>query len=221
MDGIIIASAILDKKNIEVVKREKIPLVAIEKIFNDNEISQIAIKNIEISKKAVNYLIGLGHKKVGFISEPISIGKLENRLKGYKEALKENGLPYDKSLVFISKFLEKEELGDSYKYIMNNFSKIKECTALFITSDIVAVSTVKAIFDFGLKVPDDISIIGFDGLEISKYIRPPISTVVQPRYDMGYKSMEMLSEKIDECSIKNEELRAELVIRETSLRSLK
>ena len=220
LDGIIVASAILDEKNIEKLIKESIPLVIIEKFYKDQKVPSITIKNIEISKEAVNYLISLGHKRIGFISEPISIGKLENRFKGYKEALKENRLQYDKSHVFISESLEKEQLRDSYEYIISNFDKIKECTALFITSDIVAIPTIKAIFDIGLKVPDDISIIGFDGLEISKYVRPPISTVMQPRYDMGYRSMEMLSEVIENGTVENTELKAELIIRKSSVKAL-
>ena len=67
LDGIILVSAILDKRNIEIIIRENIPLIAIENILKDKKIPHIAIKNIEISKEAVNYLIGLGHKKIGFI----------------------------------------------------------------------------------------------------------------------------------------------------------
>ena len=220
LDGIIIASAILDKKNIEKLIKNKIPLVIIEKFYRNQKVPNITIKNIEISKEATNYLIGLGHKKIGFISEPVSIGKLENRFNGYKEALKENRIEYDESHVFINESLEREQLNNSYEYIKKNINRIKECTALFITSDIVAIPTIKAIFDYGLKVPDDISIIGFDGLEISKYVRPPISTIMQPRYDMGYKSMEMLSEVIENGTIENTELKAKLIIRNSSVKAL-
>jgi DNA-binding LacI/PurR family transcriptional regulator len=220
LDGVIIASAILDEKNIEKLIKENIPLVIIEKFYKDQKVPNITIKNIEISKEAVDYLISLGHKKIGFISGPISIGKLENRFKGYKEAFKENNLPHDESHVFISESLVREQLNNSYEYIKKNLNKIKECTALFITSDIVAIPTIKAIFDDGLKVPDDISIIGFDGLEISKYVRPPISTIIQPRYDMGYRSMEMLSGIMDGRVVENTELKAEFIIRESSVRDL-
>jgi DNA-binding LacI/PurR family transcriptional regulator len=220
LDGIIIASAILDEKNIEKLIKENIPLVIIERFYKDQKVPNITIKNIEISKEAVNYLISLDHKNIGFISGPISIGKLENRFKGYKEALKENNLQYDKSHVFISESLEKEQLRDSYEYIISNIDKIKECTALFISSDILSISTIKAIFDSGVNVPDDISIIGFDGLEISKFVRPTISTIVQPRYDMGYKSMEMLLKVINNKKVKDIGLKAELVIRESTIKNL-
>ncbi len=220
LDGIIIASAILDEKNIEKLIKENIPLVIIERFYSRQKIPNIFIKNVEISKKAVNYLISLGHKKIGFISEPVSMGKLENRFKGYKEALKENRVEYDVSHVFISEFLEREQLENSYKYIVDNINKIKECTALFISSDILAISAIKAIFDNGVNVPDDISIIGFDGLEISNFVRPAISTIVQPRYDMGYKSMEMLSKVINSKKVNDIELKAELVIRESTINIL-
>jgi len=214
-DGTIIASAIFDEKNIEKLIRANIPLVNIEKFYIKKRIPSIFLKNIEISKKAVNHLINLGHKKIGFISEPISIGKISNRFEGYKQALKENGLKYDNSYVFISKFLEREHHEKSYQYILSNIKKIKECSALFIPSDVLAISTMKAVFDFGLKVPDDISIIGFDGLEISKFVRPSLSTIIQPRYEMGYKAMEILLKIIDGKNVKNVELQPEFVIRES------
>ena len=87
LDGVIMASAILDTNNIERLKAHNTPLVIIEKFIKDTDIPTISIKNLEISRKAVNYLAGLGHKNIGFMGEPLEVGKVDSRFRGYKLSL--------------------------------------------------------------------------------------------------------------------------------------
>jgi len=212
IDGIIISSAILDRQNLVKINEQKVPVVAIEKVVNDSLLSCITIKNREISKRAIEYLIGLGHKKIGFISEPLDIGNLRNRYKGYKEALSENGLILDESVVFIDDTFMGQRYLAYYNFTKKNLEKIKSCTALFITSDEAALAVMKALSDEGIIVPDDISIIGFDGLDVSKYVIPSITTIIQPRYEMGFKAMELLLDLMDGKSAPSVEFKAELSI---------
>jgi len=212
IDGIIISSAILDKQNLVKIREQKVPVVAIEKIVNDSLISCITIKNREISKSAIEYLINLGHKKIGFISEPLDIGNLRNRFIGYKEALSDNGLTLDETIVFIDNAFKGQRYLAYYDFTKKNLEKIKSCTALFITSDEAALAVMKALSDAGINIPDDISIVGFDGLDMSKYLIPSITTIVQPRYEMGFKAMELLLDLIDGKDAPSIEFKAELLI---------
>lgn len=212
IDGIIVSSAILDKQNLVKIKDQKVPFVAIEKVVNDSLISCITIKNREISKKAIEYLINLGHKKIGFISEPLDIGNLRNRFIGYKEALSDNGLALDDTVVFIDDTFKGQRYLAYYNFTKKNLEKIKSCTALFITSDEAAIAVMKALSDEKVSVPDDISIIGFDGLDVSKYLIPSITTIVQPRYEMGFKAMELLLDLMDGKNAPSVEFKAELLI---------
>src|SRR4030042_223605 len=221
LDGIIISSAILDRQNLAKIEEQKIPVVAIEKIVDDSLISCITIKNKEISKRAIEYLINLGHKRIGFISEPLDIGNLRYRFKGYREELSDNGLPLDESIVFIDETFRGQRSLTYYDFIKKNLEKIKSCTALFITSDEAALAVMKALSDEGTSVPDDISIIGFDGLDMSKYLIPSITTIVQPRYEMGYKAMELLLDLIDGKNAASIELKAELLIGESTAKPKK
>jgi len=195
-DGIIICSAILDNNNLKILIDHGLPTVIIEKFISDKRIPYVCIKSREITKEAINHLIELGHRRIGFISQPVEIGKQENRFKGYKDSLEENNIEFQESRIFIMKKLEKETFETSYSFIKNNFPRIMGCSAIFATSDIMAISAIKVIKDMGFKVPDDLSVIGFDGLTISNYIHPSLSTIVQPRYDMGFKAMQMLSSLI-------------------------
>ena len=151
------------------------------------------------SKKLVEYLISLGHKKIALIgprSDDESIGKL--RLLGYKKALEENGIEFDEKLVFYSnKGLNPYSLEHGYevgkKIVKENIS----CTAIYAISDTIAMGAMKAIYDFGKKVPEDYSLAGFDGLEINKYLLKPITTIVQPASEIAYKSVKDLFKIID------------------------
>jgi DNA-binding LacI/PurR family transcriptional regulator len=215
-DGIIICSAILDNDNLKKIIDHDLPAVIIEKFISDKRIPYVCIKSREITKEAINHLVGLGHKKIGFISQPVNIGKQESRFKGYKDSLKENNIEFQESRIFIMKKLEKETFEISYTFIKNNFSKIMECSAIFATSDIMAISAIKVINDMGLQVPKDLSVIGFDGLSVSNYIYPSLTTIVQPRYDMGFKAMQMLSNVIDGESVESQELQASLLYRDST-----
>ena len=151
------------------------------------------------SKKLVEYLISLGHKKIALIGpryDDESIGKL--RLLGYKKALEENGIEFDEKLVFYSnKGLNPYSLEHGYevgkKIVKENIS----CTAIYAISDTIAMGAMKAIDDFGKKVPEDYSLAGFDGLEINKYLLKPITTIVQPASEIAYKSVKDLFKIID------------------------
>ncbi|EGC83309.1 LacI family DNA-binding transcriptional regulator [Anaerococcus hydrogenalis] len=151
------------------------------------------------SKKLVEYLISLGHKKIALIGpryDDESIGKL--RLLGYKKALEENGIEFDEKLVFYSnKGLNPYSLEHGYevgkKIVKENIS----CTAIYAISDTIAMGAIKAIDDFGKKVPEDYSLAGFDGLEINKYLLKPITTIVQPASEIAYKSVKELFKIID------------------------
>ncbi len=216
LGGVIMASAVLDSNNIERLKAHNIPLVIIEKFITDKEIPTISIKNLEVSKKAVCYLADLGHKNIGFLGEPLEVGKVDSRFRGYKKALEDSGIPFNQELVFVDEKFRGEKFGSSYDYILANIERIKKCSALFITSDKVAITVIKALKNHGISVPEGMSIIGFDGLEISRFINPALSTVVQPKYEMGYEAMKLLLKVINGQPHEDVELKAALLIGEST-----
>ncbi|MCL6088352.1 MAG: LacI family transcriptional regulator [Actinobacteria bacterium] len=216
LDGIIIATSLLEPKNFDIISMSKVPVVTIEKFLKDPFVPSITIKNREISKKAVEYLISIGHRKIGFISEPLNIGKVESRLRGYKDALADAGINYDDFVVFIDECLAEEIFDNCYNYVKNIFSKKIDLTAIFASTDIIAVSAIKALNDLCYKVPDDISIIGFDGLEITKYTSPSLTTVIQPRYEMGREAMSLLLKIINGEKFENIDLKAKIEIRQST-----
>lgn len=161
------------------------------------------------SEKAVNYLISLGHKKIAIIG-----GKRGNhdgidlRYTGAVNCIQKNGLHFDQRYYVESKFL----LAESYKAMSKLLVPHLSATAVFAMSDIMAIGAAKAITDAGLKVPEDISIIGFDGIDISYFYNPSLATIKQPSKEIAQKSVEVLVRRI-----RGEEVVSNQILLETQL----
>jgi LacI family transcriptional regulator len=151
--------------------------------------SSVIIENEKAAFKAVDYIASLGHKKIGIITtgeEDRTIGKL--RFEGYKKALKGNDIEYNERFVEIGEYT----FESGFEAMNKLLKKQLGITAVFATTDIMAIGASKAILSNGLKIPEDISVVGFDGIDYSMYFHPSITTVVQPVEEMGKKSIDLL-----------------------------
>ncbi len=151
--------------------------------------SSIGIDNILSAKEATQYLIDKGHNNIAMLlGEKNDVGISGLRLEGYKEALKKNNIEFLDENVFIGDY----SYEGAYKNTLEILNNRKDITAIFSISDIMAVGAAKAVLDKGLKVGEDISIVGFDGMDISKYYNPGITTVKQPKKQMANNSIDLL-----------------------------
>lgn len=156
---------------------------------NKTLFSSVIIENKEAAYKAVDYIASLGHKKIGIITtgeEDRTIGKL--RFEGYKKALEKNSIEFNENFVEIGEYTFESGFAAMNKLL----DKKIDLTAVFVTTDIMAIGASKAILARGLKIPGDISIVGFDGIDYSLYFHPSLTTVVQPVEEMGKKSIDLL-----------------------------
>lgn len=153
-----------------------------------NNISSVCVNDMLAAKNAVDYLFDHGHEKIAVIGGKRQKNDLVSlRYQGVLQSFKEHGTLFDESLYAESKF----SLVDSYT-VMSNFIEEKKFTAIFAMSDIMAIGAAKAIFDAGLRVPDDISIIGFDGIDMAYFYNPSLATIRQPSDEIATKSVELL-----------------------------
>ncbi|WP_300347080.1 LacI family DNA-binding transcriptional regulator [Clostridium sp.] len=151
--------------------------------------SSIGIDNILSAKEATQYLIDKGHNNIAMLlGEKNDVGISGLRLEGYKEALKKNNIEFLDENVLIGDY----SYEGAYKNTLEILNNRKDITAIFSISDIMAVGAAKAVLDKGLKVGEDISIVGFDGMDISKYYNPGITTVKQPKKQMANNSIDLL-----------------------------
>ncbi|WP_432667546.1 LacI family DNA-binding transcriptional regulator [Wukongibacter baidiensis] len=155
--------------------------------------SSVVIENEKAAFEAVEYLCRLGHKEIGIIvtgQEDRCIGKL--RFEGYKRALAEYNIEYNENYFEIGEYT----FESGFDAMNRLLDKDIDLTAVFVTSDIMAIGASKAILAKGLRIPEDISIVGFDGIEYAEYFHPSISTIKQPDEGLGKKSVEILFDLI-------------------------
>ena len=146
-----------------------------------SKFSSIGIDNVLAAKASIQYLIDKGHRNIGILlGEKNDVGISGLRLEGYKKALEEN--------VFIGDY----DYSGAYRVTKEIINNRKDITAIFSISDIMAVGAAKSVIDQGLQVGEDISIMGFDGMDISKYYNPGITTVKQPKKNMANNSIDLL-----------------------------
>ena len=175
--------------------------------------STVGINNLQSAYDATDYLIKKGHKNIALmIGEENDFCISWWRYKGYIKALKDNNIePNDENLI----------IGDydsnvAYKVTLDFLKKRKDITAIFAISDIMAMGVAKAVIDSGLIVGKDISIVGFDGMNISRYYNPGITTIKQPMEEMAIKSVEILFDLLkNKCENQHVLLDTELIERES------
>jgi LacI family transcriptional regulator len=177
------------------------------------------VDDFQESYKMVDYLCSLGHKRIAIISATVadeSIGKL--RLEGYKKALEKNAISFDEKLVrYMKEDIESYTMENGYVVTKELLDSNIECTAIYAISDSLAVGACRAIADAGKKVPDDYSVAGFDGLDISFYYNPSITTIRQPVEKIASETIQILFDLIQKKNERSHKIfPAELIVREST-----
>lgn len=163
---------------------------------------------------AVKHLIKLGHEKVALINADEKFLYTRQRRKGYERALKEFGLPIRDEWIYNTDDLDFEHGVHAMRMLL----QLKERpTAVFAVSDTLAIGALKEINAQGLKVPDDIAVVGFDKISFSNMTNPTLTTVAQPMYKMGCTAANMLINSIKGNKVESVVLEHELVIRESTM----
>ena len=162
--------------------------------LDEAEYSSISVDDRKESRAVTSYLIGLGHRDIAIISaesEVDSIGRL--RLEGYKDALLENGVPYNPKLVrAVEENVEHFSMENGYLTTKRLIDSGERFTAVFATADLLAIGACRALLEAGLRIPEDVSVAGFDGIEPGKYYYPAITTMKQPVKEMAETTIKLL-----------------------------
>jgi DNA-binding LacI/PurR family transcriptional regulator len=215
--GVLVAPS-SETKNFDHFRRLKengIPLVIFDRDCQGLEAHKVLVDDYKGAFDAVDYLIKTGCKRIAHITSFYHLSTNSNRLKGYIDALKKNGLPVIKEMIIQTEGFNHE---DGIVPIETLLKSKKIPDAIFAVNDRLAVSAMRTAKKLNFKIPDDISIIGFDDEPHSSYFTPPLSTVWQPVYSVGMLSVRILLQEINEESteFRNEIFKTELVIRGTS-----
>jgi len=220
VDGFIIAPAqnTLDLDKYRNLDRYKIPYIFIDRYLKGLKTPSIVSDDKGGAFKAIEYLIKLGHRRIVFLSGPVRTSTSDDRLKGFKKALKQYKVPFKDDLILECGF----DRPDGYKAAGELLSRKEKPTAIFVVNDIAAMGVYDLLKEKRIKVPQQISVMGFADMEFASVMYPALTTVKQPKEKIGKIAGEYILKMIEkrQKAFGKKILPAELVIRE-SCRQLK
>ncbi len=212
IDGAIFVSGLNNVDCIKKLDEEKFPFVLVTRKINDRYPS-ILIDNMKAMEETIDYLANFGHRKIGYLTMDYQNRQtVTERFLGYKKGLKKNKLGYDSSIVLIGENKMIDEMKKGYILVRETFRNKEAPTAMIAATDNLAAGAYTAFKELDLKIPQDISIVGFDNLPMSRFLDPPLTTIKQPKEKLGSCAMEMLIKLI-----RSEEIRQNIQILDTAI----
>ncbi len=194
VDGLLITPCQKERKTIEELKRIGFPFVLLGRHFDDLATDYVVPDEVQGGFLATKHLLEMGHTRIAMVNAPLYISSAKHRLQGYKNALNQYGVEVDESLI-TSQALTIEE---GYRVAKSILRSPHRPTAVFAYSDFVAFGVMKAIREAGLRIPEDIAVVGFDDVEFSSCLEVPLTTVRSPKEEMGRKAAELLFKRIED-----------------------
>lgn len=218
VDGIIV-SITRETKNydhLKIFERKGIPIVFFNRVCDEMKVPKVIVDDFEGAYNAVDYLIKNGRKRIAHLAGPVSLRISERRLNGYKSALKKNNIEIDEELII------SYDLGLSkVKIYVNHLLNMENPPdAIFAVNDPTAIEAIQVIKKRGLKIPEDIAIIGFSNDYASALMAPSLTTVAQPIAEIGMTAAQLLIDQINrdvsDWKAVTKVLKTELIIREST-----
>ena len=217
VDGILIslANETGDYKHLTEIIENDTPLVMFDKIAKIIRCSKVLIDDRKAAYKATEHLIKIGCKRIAHFRGPLLPQNSIDRFLGYKQALLDYNIPYDASLVYINDCVDMsfEEGKINARQLIKDH---KDVDGIFINTDLVAIGAMTEIIKNGIKVPEDISIVGFSNWFMSSVISPSLTTINQPGFEMGKKAFKLLYKEIKDIK-KNKAITYKDVVLDTDL----
>ncbi|GGE26198.1 DNA-binding transcriptional regulator CytR [Pullulanibacillus camelliae] len=212
IDGMIMLISDLSDHILQDLANE-LPLVITPDSSDDAIVPTVVVDNVGSSQRATEHLISLGHRRLAHIAGPLHLSSSKSRLEGYRQALHENGIRFDHELVKAGDFT----IQAGFKQMEQLLLMEVPPTAVFCASDEIAMGAIKRIKQHGLKVPEDIAIVGFDNVKFSSIFEPALTTMAQPLEEMGRQSMKVLIDRMNGKTLSKNHFiySADLIIRES------
>lgn len=219
--GLIFLGGVITKDDEKFLKSFEAPVVFASTIIDAdldfNLFSSVSIDEESAVEELLEHLIGLGHKDIGIITaEKPETSAAGRRFDAYRKVLERNSLVYQKKLMDFGDY----SMESGYQAMNRILKRSRNFSALFVINDLMAIGAMRSVIEHGLSVPDDISIVGFDGLDVGKYYNPSLTTIKQPNRSFGYESSKLLFDLIDSVNHRHTVLDTEFLVRESSNKAL-
>jgi len=194
----------------------RLPVVNACEYVKNRDITSVRVDNFAAAKVAVNHLLTLGHRRIAFVSGPADSPISVDRRHGYETALKQAGITPATSLVAPGDF----SMEAGVRAIESFLARTQKFSAVFCSNDEMAIGAMRALATHGLDVPGDVSIVGFDDIRFARYTSPALTTIAQPKNEIGREAMRMLIELLNDPStpVLKRVLSADLVVRGSTAR---
>jgi LacI family transcriptional regulator, galactose operon repressor len=194
MDGIllVVAPNAGDAAHIEATIAAGTPIVCLDRVPRGIAVDSITVDNQKGALTCIRHLLQLGHRRIGMLGGSPELQNARDRRRGYEEALREKGLPVDPALIREGDF----RMESGYLLGKDLCLSSERPTALFAANAMMAVGVLKALRELGMECPRDIALAAFDGFPNTEGFRPEITSVVQPCYEMGYKGVQLMTERV-------------------------
>ena len=194
IDGIIYVAAGESAQDIPPLLGRQLPLVVVDRDFKKVVADYVVADNRRGGYLATSHLIELGHRVIACIAGPSTVTPSAERVTGYRDALEEHSLPFDARLIRRGDFGAASGF-DATRYFLARRGAHRP-TAIFACNDMMALGALGALHQAGQRVPDDVAVIGFDDIVLASYTAPPLTTIQQPKYEMGELAAKILIDRI-------------------------
>ncbi len=212
VDGVVIVCSTYNDEQVQEIMKASIPSVVID--LHSTQSSVVFSDNLSGSRKAVEYLHSLGHKRIAHIAGHEHTFAGVQRLKGYLDTMEELSLDVPENYIVDGGYFSRDEGYEAMKKLLG---MAEPPTAVYAAGDNMAIGAIEAIRDAGLQVPDDVSIIGFDDIELAKFVYPPLTTIRQRTDLIGKEAAGLLIRQIDkkEKIVESHKIPVELIKRKS------
>lgn len=192
VDGIICMPVARSGKFLKQAIDASIPIILIDRMLNDIDADVVMVDNVSASEKAISHLVENGHRKIGIVVGPKDIFTSQERLKGYKKALEDQKIKVNNDNIVFSNYT----VQGGYESLKKLIEKNKDMTAVFITNYEMTLGAIIAINELGIRIPEDISFIGFDNLQLSRVVKPKLTIVDQPLEEIGQNVANLMLKRL-------------------------
>jgi len=215
VDGVIIGPTGYSGTNLKKLIEQNIPVVLVDRDFPELEVNRVIINNYKGGYDGARHLLELGHNHVGVIGAHEYSGARAQRTKGLLQAFADFAPDHHPTLILSNQLHQFKQGYDNTKQL---FQQKPDLTAIFALTDVLAVGALRAVSEIGLRVPQDISIIGFDDIALASYVVPPLTTVAQPIHSIGETAAQILVRHMADSHQPAEtiEFDTQLIVREST-----
>lgn len=192
MAGVVLSPASSKHTRIDLLLERGIPVVTVDRKLNTGDVDTVVVANRRAARQATEHLLDEGCRRIGFVAGPSETSTAADRLAGYRHALRATGRPADPGLVVPGGF----RIEGGYEATAELLKRPRRPDGLVVANNLMTLGAMQCLIDNDVPVPDEIAVVGFDDFAWATTLRPPLTVVSQPIYDLGRQAAELLLRRI-------------------------